>query len=65
MMSKEDQKILTQFSARVPDRFSDARAWAFGSRARGDAAWDSDFDVFVVLCGAGSSCAGKAGNIEA
>jgi predicted nucleotidyltransferase len=49
MMSKEDRKILNQFSARVHERFSDARVWAFGSRARGDATWDSDFDVFVVL----------------
>lgn len=49
MMSKEDRKILNQFFARVHERFSDARVWAFGSRARGDATWDSDFDVFVVL----------------
>ena len=49
MMSKEDRKILNQFSARVHERFSNARVWAFGSRARGDATWDSDFDVFVVL----------------
>jgi predicted nucleotidyltransferase len=49
MISKEDQKILNQFSARVHERFSDARVWAFGSRARGDATWDSDFDLFVVL----------------
>ncbi|MGH7467563.1 MAG: nucleotidyltransferase domain-containing protein [Longimicrobiales bacterium] len=25
-----------------------ARVWAFGSRARGSATWDSDFDVCVV-----------------
>jgi predicted nucleotidyltransferase len=49
MMSKEDRKILNQFSARVHERFSNARVWAFGSRVRGDATWDSDFDVFVVL----------------
>jgi len=49
MMSKVDRKILKEFSARVRERFSDARVWAFGSRARGAATWDSDFDVFVVL----------------
>lgn len=30
-------------------RFPDARLWAFGSRARGEAEWDSDFDICVVL----------------
>ena len=49
MMSKEDRKILKKFKARVHERFSDARIWAFGSRTRGDATWDSDFDIFIVL----------------
>lgn len=49
MMSKEDRKILNEFMARVHERFSDARVWAFGSRARGDATWESDFDLFIVL----------------
>ncbi len=49
MMSKEDLKILKMFKTRVNDRFSDARIWAFGSRTRGDATWDSDFDIFIVL----------------
>ena len=39
MMSKEDQKILKEFSSRVRSQFSDARVWAFGSRARGEATW--------------------------
>jgi len=30
-------------------RFSDARIWAFGSRVRGKATWESDFDIFIVL----------------
>ena len=49
MMTKEDRKIFKQFTDRVHERFSDARVWAFGSRARGDATWESDFDLFIVL----------------
>jgi predicted nucleotidyltransferase len=49
MMSKADRQILKDFTDRVHERFQDARIWAFGSRTRGDATWDSDFDVFIVL----------------
>jgi predicted nucleotidyltransferase len=49
MMTIEDRKIFKQFTDRVHTRFSDARVWAFGSRARGDATWESDFDLFIVL----------------
>ena len=49
MMSKEDHKILKEFANRVHERFSDARVWAFGSRARGEATWESDFDILIVL----------------
>jgi len=49
MMSKVDKKILNELKTRVHERFSVARIWAFGSRVRGNATWDSDFDVFIVL----------------
>ena len=49
MMSKEDRKILDEFTSRVRKRFSDAKVWAFGSRARGEATWESDFDLLIVL----------------
>jgi len=49
MMKKEDRKILQEFAARVRSVFPTARIWAFGSRARGEAEWDSDFDICIVL----------------
>ena len=49
MMSAEDKKTLAELSRRVRERFPEARVWAFGSRARGDASWDSDFDTCIVL----------------
>ena len=48
-MTKEDRKIFKEFTDRVHERFSDARVWAFGSRARGTATWESDFDMLIVL----------------
>lgn len=49
MMSEEDRRIFDEFTNRVRERFSDARVWAFGSRARGEATWESDFDLLIVL----------------
>ena len=49
MMKQEDRKIFEEFASRVRAIFHDAQLWAFGSRARGDAEWDSDFDVCIVL----------------
>ncbi len=48
-MSKQDRRIFDEFTSRVRERFPDARIWAFGSRARGDATWESDFDICIVL----------------
>ena len=49
MISQEDRRILNQFSARIRRHFPGARIWAFGSRARGVATWESDFDTCIVL----------------
>jgi len=49
MISRDDKKILGEFSKRVRDHFPEARIWAFGSRARGIATWESDFDICIVL----------------
>ena len=48
-MKQEDRKILKEFAGRIRAVFPDARIWAFGSRARGKAEWDSDLDVCIVL----------------
>jgi predicted nucleotidyltransferase len=49
LISQEDRKILNEFSSRIRTHFPDARIWAFGSRARGIATWESDFDICIVL----------------
>jgi len=49
MMSKQDRRIFDLFTSLVRERFPDARIWAFGSRARGNATWESDFDICIVL----------------
>ena len=49
IMKREDRKIFEKFASRVRATFPDAQLWAFGSRARGNAEWDSDFDVCIVL----------------
>jgi predicted nucleotidyltransferase len=48
-MDDSDRQVLEIFAAHVRERFPTARVWAFGSRARGEGDWDSDFDVCVVL----------------
>ncbi len=49
MLTHEDRGVLTELTARIRERFPGARVWAYGSRVRGTAAWDSDFDVCIVL----------------
>lgn len=49
MMFKEDRKILEMLAQRIRNLYPGARVWAFGSRARGDGTWESDFDTCIVL----------------
>lgn len=49
MFLKKDKIILQELARRIRIRYPEARIWIFGSRARGDSAWDSDFDICVVL----------------
>jgi len=49
MLSKKDKLILEELARRIRSRCPEARIWIFGSRARGDSSWDSDFDVCIVL----------------
>ncbi|MFH1077389.1 MAG: nucleotidyltransferase domain-containing protein [Pseudomonadota bacterium] len=48
-ITKHDLSVLQKFAALVWGRFPSARIWMYGSRARGDSSWDSDFDVCIIL----------------
>lgn len=48
-MGKSDFQIFQLFTDRVQAKFPEARIWAYGSRARGQDDWDSDFDICIVL----------------
>ena len=44
-----DQEILAEAVRRIDERFHPRKILLFGSRARGDAREDSDFDLMVVM----------------
>lgn len=48
-MIPKDRQILDAFAAAVRTHYPEAEVIAFGSRARGDARWDSDLDVCVIV----------------
>ncbi|MCX7046260.1 MAG: nucleotidyltransferase domain-containing protein [Candidatus Sumerlaeota bacterium] len=49
MLGLADKLVLDDLARRLRAEFPEARIWAFGSRARGEATADSDFDVCVTL----------------
>ena len=51
MMSRDEQPegILTRVILRLVSALSPERIYLFGSRARGDATHDSDYDLLVVV----------------
>lgn len=48
-LTSQDARIFKQFAELVRQQFPDARIWAFGSRVKGTATQESDFDMCVVL----------------
>ncbi|MCX7045705.1 MAG: nucleotidyltransferase domain-containing protein [Candidatus Sumerlaeota bacterium] len=49
MMKSSDRRIFQEFATKARQIAPDSRIIAFGSRARGNAAPDSDFDICVIL----------------
>ena len=48
-VQERDRRVLEEFAAKVRLQFPEAQIWAYGSRVRGGATWESDLDLCVVL----------------
>ncbi len=48
-MNDQDKQLLRHLTKRIRKKYPNAQVRAFGSRARGDASADSDFDVCIIL----------------
>ena len=49
MLSRTDIITLNLFAHQIRQSFPDARIWAFGSRVKGNASWESDLDVCITI----------------
>jgi predicted nucleotidyltransferase len=47
--ASEDVRAIQPLLVRIVERWHPRQVWLFGSRARGDARADSDWDLFVVV----------------
>ena len=48
-ITERDNRVLQVFASRIREQFPEARVWVYGSRARGEAQEDSDFDMCIVV----------------
>jgi predicted nucleotidyltransferase len=49
MVPSEDSAVLEEATRRLVVELKPSRVYLFGSRARGDASTDSDYDFFVII----------------
>jgi predicted nucleotidyltransferase len=54
-MKRKDRLVFETFAKTLREEYPVAKVWAFGSRVRGDATAESDFDICIVLEHVGSA----------